>query len=119
MTLDQSALDNIRVMDDETGALLARCLDTFARGAPTMVEDMRSALVDEDTVKLHRAAHTLKSNAANLGSLALSETCKVLETQARAGELEHASTLVACIETQLELTLTLLEDERAQATATN
>jgi HPt (histidine-containing phosphotransfer) domain-containing protein len=56
---------------------------------------MRAALQTHDLTSLHRAAHTLKSNASDFGALELADLCRELEAKATAGELDGADELVS------------------------
>lgn len=64
-------------------SLADRLVGMFVDRLPTQLEELREADDDGDTAVLHRGAHTLKSNAAMLGLLRLSERCRVLEQAAR------------------------------------
>lgn len=67
---------------------------------PTIMNDIQMGLHKADVPQVYRAAHTLKSSAANVGGLQVSEISKHLEAlakqnqliqvQAELGKLEHA-----------------------------
>jgi HPt (histidine-containing phosphotransfer) domain-containing protein len=59
---------------------------------------MRAAVEKSDAAGLRIAGHSLKSNFADFGALALSELCKQLEALAKAGTLTGAEALVSQIE---------------------
>ena len=94
-----------------------QALSSDGENAVQLVSDMHTGLEQSDTEKVGRAAHTLKSNSANLGARNLSATCRTLEEQARAGDLSNAPELVPAIELQLERALDLLQRERTRAAA--
>ncbi|MGI8551942.1 MAG: Hpt domain-containing protein, partial [Dehalococcoidia bacterium] len=66
---------------------------------------------ESDVVR--RAAHTLKSNAANFGALHLSELCKELEAKGKAGDLEGAAEQIEQIRIEYTSARNALEAVRA------
>jgi HPt (histidine-containing phosphotransfer) domain-containing protein len=58
---------------------------------------METAIVTGNAEQLRRAAHSLKSNSANLGAMALSARCKELEMMGKAGTLEGADGKLAVV----------------------
>ena len=64
-------------------------LRTFLESAHDHLNQLSQAILNGDTEKLRRSAHTLKSSAANIGAESLSEALKQLENFGLAGEL-HA-----------------------------
>jgi HPt (histidine-containing phosphotransfer) domain-containing protein len=61
--------------------------------------DARAALADGQRQVLERAAHTLKSAAANVGALHLSRCAEALEEAAKSGTPEVLALLMARTET--------------------
>ncbi len=62
--------------------------------APRHIADIRKALASRDANLLRRAAHTLKSTAATVGALPLTESCKEIERLAQEGRFDDASRLL-------------------------
>jgi signal transduction histidine kinase/CheY-like chemotaxis protein/HPt (histidine-containing phosphotransfer) domain-containing protein/PAS domain-containing protein len=93
-TLDPAALDNLRqtVGDDEE--FLAELVDTFLEDAPQMLADMRRAAESGDAPELRLHAHSLKSNSAEFGAMALSALSKQLEIMGKENQLDGALPLV-------------------------
>ena len=54
-------------------------VDTFLQEAPSMLNELRSALAAADADKFRRAAHSLKSNANTFGALAFGAMARELE----------------------------------------
>lgn len=94
--LDPGALDQLRALQRPGRPnLLARVVNLFLTDAPKQVETMRASAetgADED---LMRAAHTLKSSAANVGARALRAECEHIEHAVRDGRVEEARARVA------------------------
>jgi HPt (histidine-containing phosphotransfer) domain-containing protein len=95
--LDPAALDELRELggDDFVADLVA----TFLADAPPLLAALHGSEVDE----VRRAAHTLKSNGATFGATCLSELCRELEEQAKAGDLTGASALADRIDEEYAL----------------
>ena len=74
-------------------------LGIFAEEGAKLCGDARAALVDDRRQALERAAHTLKSAAANVGALHLSRCARALEEAAGTAGHEELAQLVARIET--------------------
>ena len=66
-----------------------------------LLEKLEEGLKNEEAEPLARAAHTLKSNSAQLGAKDLSELCKELETRARESSLEQCGPLLVKISEEL------------------
>jgi CheY-like chemotaxis protein len=96
--LDLAALDALRDVIGGEACDLKDLLDTFLEDSPKLVQSMKSGLAEADAAALHRAAHSLKSGAADFGALALSSLCAQMEQRARAGDLTGAEVGVSDIE---------------------
>jgi len=70
---------------------LAELMDIFLEDAPQMLAEMSQAVEDSDAAVLRRAAHSLKSNSADFGAMALSNLCRELEGMGKAGTLAGAA----------------------------
>jgi HPt (histidine-containing phosphotransfer) domain-containing protein len=82
-------------------AFVARVIGHFLADAPEILERLAHALAREDRSGVERALHTLRSSAAYVGAMALSNLAAILENHARSGELEAVRRRVD--ETDLEL----------------
>ena len=98
--LDPSALENLREMVGGDVEFMAELMDTFLEDAPRMLTDMRQALDSGDVPVMRRAAHSLKSNSAEFGAMALSELCRELEALSKDSLVEGMDDLVARIEAE-------------------
>lgn len=96
-TLDTTVLDGLKELLDGD---LSVILEPFMEQLPNIMNDIQMGLHKADVPQVYRAAHTLKSSAANVGGLQVSEISKHLEAlakqnqliqvQAELGKLEHA-----------------------------
>lgn len=65
----------------------AELVEIFLTDAPDLFAAMHQGIQAADSEAVHRAAHTLKSTAASLGALNLSETARTMELLSRDGDL--------------------------------
>lgn len=90
--IDQNTLQSLREMmgrDEIEG--MKELLDCYLTDAPTLLQEMRSALASENLTLLNRAAHTLKASSASLGALTLATLCHDVEIACEAGLLRDGS----------------------------
>ena len=93
-------------------AVLNELIDTFLTDAPASLATMHRALRDQDAASFRRAAHTLKSNAADFGAHKLADLCRELEAKGRNDDLEGADTLLAAAEAAYAPVAAALEEMR-------
>jgi HPt (histidine-containing phosphotransfer) domain-containing protein len=94
--LDAAVLERLRgSVGDEFAAEL---VDLFLGDAPTQLGALREAIETGDADGARRAAHTLKSNGATFGAEGFSESCRLLEDCAKAGDLARAGELLPRVE---------------------
>jgi signal transduction histidine kinase/DNA-binding response OmpR family regulator len=99
--VDRATIDRlVESMGD--AEFVADLLETFTTDAPAMMNQIDSAIGNADAGTVRRIAHTLKSNAATFGALALSEACRELEHVAREGHLDGAPGLAQAIRAEYE-----------------
>ena len=60
-------------------AFLKRLVNIFLVSTPEFVKNIETAIQAGDRAELVRAAHSLRSSAANVGAEKLSEICRLLE----------------------------------------
>jgi HPt (histidine-containing phosphotransfer) domain-containing protein len=90
-------------------------IDLFNCDAPRLLTEMRGAVGARDAETLRDAAHTLKSNCANVGAMALAAICRDIEQLARAADATAAAAPLAAAEEELGRVLAALADERETA----
>ena len=84
MSIDTTALDELRDLIGGDTADLHELIADFLEEGPALVASIQAAIASEDTNALRIAAHTLKSNAHDMGARALSGLCAEIETAAKA-----------------------------------
>ena len=110
--LERAALDELRAMTGGDARLYVELLDTFLTDADLYLGELRSAA---DAASLARAAHSLKSNALTVGATELAAACRLLEADARAGEVADREARVEAIGTRLLVARAAVTDERNSA----
>jgi PAS domain S-box-containing protein len=104
-TLDPGTLEQLVASlggGDEGREAVASLIDAFLDDGAAQVATLRAAVERGDADEAHRAAHTLKSNAATFGARSFSELCRELEALGRQGQLEAARPLLSQAEEQWE-----------------
>lgn len=98
--LDPRAIQNLLASVGGDTAFLKEMIETFLADSPRQIAAMQSAVTTANEEELRRAAHSLKSNAANFGAMDLARLCKELEEAARTGALEGAAERIALIKAE-------------------
>lgn len=90
--LDNRALESLRNL---RAGLLVKVLDSWLQESPQLLSQLQQALEEQDLIRLHRAAHSLKNSAATLGAGQLSAICLQVEQLARQEQLDEIPALMA------------------------
>jgi len=99
--IDRTALDRLLDLIGGDAEDLQELVDEFEQSTPGLVAAMRTAVADSDVASLRIAAHSLKSNARDMGAMTLAALCEALEHAARDGAVEAPGDQVAQIDTEL------------------
>ncbi|MEO6421595.1 MAG: response regulator, partial [Candidatus Nitrotoga sp.] len=107
--LDFQALDRIRALQ-RPGApnILNKVITMYLENTPKLLDVIRDAVARCDCTAMGRAAHTCKSNSANLGALRMAGLCEEMEQYSREGKYEEAQAWFGLIQdeyTKLALVL--------------
>ena len=94
-TIDQAVFDELVQTTGEE--FVAELIDSFLEDAPRMLASLRLALNTQDAETFRRTAHSLKSNAASFGAMALYAQTRECEILGLAGLAEQAETSVAAL----------------------
>ena len=94
--LDSQVIASLRELggEDDPG-LFVELVQLFLDDTPTRMEDLVNAFENADADGLERAAHALKSSAANLGATVLSTLFREIESAGREKDLGRAESLLA------------------------
>ena len=94
--------------------MLPVLIDNFYNDALRLIADAQQTLEQGKRADLRRAAHTLKSNSATFGAMALAALARDLEDRARDGVLDGASGVLAQIANAYEKAKAALEVQRKE-----
>jgi PAS domain S-box-containing protein len=111
--IDSAAYEELFASTGGDPGFIRELIDTYLADAPDLFAQMRSALAAGDAETFRRAAHSLKSNSASLGALALSAQAKELEMMGKAGTLEGAAAKIAAADVGYARVKVALEQKRA------
>jgi signal transduction histidine kinase len=113
-------IEKLRRLGEKTGKdLLGKVVDLFCKESCELLEDAATAVANKDRISLHRCVHTLKSSAANLGAMAFSSQCKVVEDASKDASWAELTTLIADLKKmhpKVLSDLTLLQQDQESPT---
>ena len=95
--LDASAVAALLNLLGGDAAALVEVLDAFVDEAPSQLVCIEEGIADGDLAAVHRAAHTLKSNALTFGASGFADASRRLEEAARAGDAAAARELAGAV----------------------
>ncbi len=101
-TIDRTALDNLLTLFRGDAAFLGQLIDTYLADAANLIASLRGAVEAGHADDLRRAAHSLKSNSANLGAVGLLALGRELEEIGKGGTVNGAADRLAAVEAEYE-----------------
>ena len=107
--IDTAALSKLKDMIGGEAEDLAELVDDFVTAFPHQAALMHRQVADEDWGSLRISAHSCKSNARDLGAVALSSLCAELELQCKSGTPNEPGRQVSGIEAAGTAALTALK----------
>jgi len=97
-TINRATLEGLRELDPNGGTdLVKQVLGMFLDTTPKALARLREAIAAGNSEAVGRAAHTLKSSAANVGAESLSLGYSELEKLGRTGRIDAARALVDAV----------------------
>jgi HPt (histidine-containing phosphotransfer) domain-containing protein len=110
MSVDPTALEPYReVMGEEADAFIAEIIGMFMANAPKLIEQMQQNIAINDNMTFIRNAHTLKSNSATVGAMALSKLLASLEQRGEQADLQSLAGLLNEARAELELVIAVFK----------
>jgi HPt (histidine-containing phosphotransfer) domain-containing protein len=112
--IDRSVLQEYFLLaGDKPEAFLVEMIDCYLDAIPSLVEFIHRSILVSDVAALRLAAHTLKSNSASVGAIALVSFCEKLEAIDKLGIIESsAEGLIRQLEMQYDETKAVFLIER-------
>jgi PAS domain S-box-containing protein len=109
--LDPSALQMLKVMQEDAPEMLAQIVDLFICDAVPRLEGIRVALASDDCATLARISHKLNGSAAIFGAARLLPFLAELEERGHEGRLNGLGEVVDRVEEELGIVVRALERE--------
>lgn len=98
--ISEESPDSIAAVDDRTLTLSPRVVQVYLQQTPQRLQEMRTALADNDFVTLGRAAHSLKSSSHYVAANEMSELGATIERCANAGDMAGVRELLDALNTE-------------------
>ena len=111
--IDRATLGNLLATIGDDVSFLGDLMDTFFDDTPQLLATIRRSAEAGQAEELRRAAHSLKSNSANFGALALSVMCRDLEEIGKSGALVNVGERLAQVEAEYARVRAALQAIRA------
>lgn len=114
--IDSKILQSLRdmVKGDETA--FGELLKCYLVEAPKLIQDINTALKNQDAQTLWQAAHKLKSSSGSVGAKLLAQLCRQLETGGRNNNLVETAAIFSQLYNEYEQVKTALQKELEKAT---
>jgi HPt (histidine-containing phosphotransfer) domain-containing protein len=97
--LDPAVLESLRQLTSPGEPdVLKEVLELFLEDVPRRIERIRSSWQTGNAAELHRAAHSLKGSAGNIGAHELLDVCRQLDDLGRAGDVTGARPLIEALD---------------------
>ena len=108
--LDQTAIENLRMLGDEDGddSFLKEVIGIFVEDTPVRLKELRDSHVAGDQATFTRAAHSIKGSSSNVGAKQLCQLAQALEADSRAS-LDGLDARVAALDEAFENVKNALE----------
>ena len=100
MTLDPNAMARLLEITGGDQGFVDELVDTFVEDATAQIASLRLAADAGSVDAIVRPAHSLKSNAANVGATVLEELSRALEIDARGGVVPDMAERVAGVDAE-------------------
>lgn len=101
--LDPAALDRLLDFAGGDAEFVDELIATYLDDAVDQLARMAAAARSGSTADLVIAAHSLKTNSANVGAARLSDLCRSLEADARSGDVPDAVARVEAAEAEFSV----------------
>ena len=93
--LDMNIIQNLKDLGGENdSSFLKEVIDLYLDQAPGLLNDIKTAARDKNSLKMSQSAHALKGASLNIGAKKFSEVCKELEFKGKENNLEDVDKLL-------------------------
>ncbi len=98
--IDKAALTRLLTLIGDDPDDLDELIDDYLEAAPKLARTIQGAAESGDIDAMRIAAHTLKSNARDLGAMTVSEQASAVENACKSGDIEAATAVASEIEAE-------------------
>ena len=99
--IDDAALKSLLTLIGDDPDDLDELIDDYLDAAPELAKAILSAVESQDIDAMRIAAHTLKSNARDLGAMKVSERASAIENACKNNDVAAATAAASEIETMV------------------
>ncbi len=99
------SLQNMLAGDEAAFAELLKC---YLSETPKLIQNISTAVTNQDTQAIWKTAHNLKSSSASVGATTLAQLCKQLEIQGRSNNIPESVEIYLQIHQEFERVQTAL-----------
>lgn len=104
--LDLTIINGLRELDDDgSDTFFKEIIEVYTEQFSPMTEKLVSAIKDNNSDDLARAAHTLKGASLNIGAKELATICRTLEFKGKDRQLADLDELLDTLQAVYHLTL--------------
>lgn len=96
--LNKTYLDPLLEMNLDQPGFLLNLISTYSQTSSSNIENLKSALISNDLLKIKKEAHSLKSSSLSLGLEEVSNLCLFLEKEALINEEDSFQMIIIKIE---------------------
>ncbi len=107
--LDRDSMEGLRQLGQD---VLDDMIDLYLEDTPPRLAALHAAVAVGDAGRVRDLAHTVKGSSANFGAGELADLCRMLEQQARDGDLTAAKVAISAIVVEYERVRAALLAER-------
>jgi HPt (histidine-containing phosphotransfer) domain-containing protein len=101
--LDPSVMETLRQLTPPGEPdVLTEVLQMFLQEVPPRIERLRNAWAAGDIQEVHRAAHSLKGSAGNIGAQRLLAVCRDLDDRSRTADEAATAASVAALAVEFD-----------------
>jgi histidine phosphotransfer protein HptB len=86
--LNLQAIEDLRALNPDDDSFLRELIQIYLDDSPKQIAEIEQSLAQGDSLRLTRAAHSLKGSSANFGAGQLRALCEAIEHLGRAAKLQ-------------------------------
>ena len=92
--IDPQAIEDLRAMNPGDDSFLRELIQIYLEDSPARIDEIEQSLKQGDSIRLTRAAHSLKGSSSNFGANQLRALSEQIERIGRTGVLTEVPALV-------------------------